>query len=317
MKIISNFGKDSLRFKKVFLAIGVFDGVHLGHQALIKKVIAKAKSVGGTSAVMTFDPHPVQVLHPTKAFPLLVTLPHRLKLIEELGADVCLVIRFTKKFSRLKPEEFIQNFLIKHVHPQEIFVGDDFRFGQNRSGDLALFRSVAWKYHFKVNKTRAVRWQGEKISSTKIRQLIADGNITEASQLLGHSVSILGRVVKGESRGKKLGFPTANIEYHSEVIPPRGVYLVHVIIKCNRLPALANIGVRPTFKRKQEKNMKLEVHILDFNQDIYQREIVVEFVKKIRDERRFISADQLIEQIKLDEKSARSYFMKPPSRGTS
>ncbi len=308
MKIISASGRVS-GSKKTFLAIGVFDGVHRGHQSLIKRAVAKAKHQGAISVVVTFDPHPVHVLYPEIYCPLLVSLPHRLKLIKDLGVDVCMVIRFTKIFSKLSPEEFIQDYLIRKIHPREVFVGDDFRFGQNRSGDLNFFQAAARRYGFKVNIVSAVKEKSAAISSTRIRKLIAAGNIRAASRLMGRLVSVLGTVIKGEARGKDLGFPTANIDPDCDFLPPCGVYLVYANVYDQRLKGIANIGIRPSFDH-QGKNGKIvfEVHILDFNKNIYGQEIIIEFIKRLRDEIKFPSQKELIGQIKMDERKARRYF---------
>ena len=308
MKIISASGRIEAS-KKTFLAIGVFDGVHRGHQFLIRQVVAKAKSEGALSVVMTFDPHPVHILHPQMYCPLLVSLPYRLKLIEDLGVDVCMVIHFTKKFSRLTPEQFIQDYLVKKIHPQKVFIGDDFRFGQNRSGDLNFFKTAARRYGFKVKIVFALKNKSEAISSTRIRCLIASGNLDAAARLLGRLVSVRGTVVRGDSRGKELGFPTANIHPDCDSLPPCGVYLVDVNVNHQRLKGMANIGVRPSFhhQKKTDKTI-IEAHILDFNQNIYGQEMVIEFIKKIRNEIKFPSQEKLTAQIKMDERKARKYF---------
>ena len=307
MKVIYVAGRDQFPFKKPFLAIGIFDGVHHGHQMLIGQVVRKARAAGGTSVVMTFDPHPVHVLHPQIDCPLLVSVVHRLKLIEALGVDVCLVIRFTKKFSHLTPEQFIQNYLVPRIHPQEVFLGDDFRFGQNRSGGLDFLKEAARQYGFKVNIVSAVKFHKERISSTRIRKLIADGKFFAAGRLLGRRVSILGRVVKGDSRGRKLGFPTANLECGCDPLIPPGVYMVYATLDKNKFKGIANVGFRPSFYKREEKIL-FEVHILDFHQNIYGREMIVEIIQKLRDEKEFLTQEALIAQIKADEIKARRYF---------
>ena len=312
MKVIYAAGREKFRFKKPFLAIGIFDGVHRGNQILINRVVRKARAAGGTSVVMTFDPHPVHVLHPQLICPLLASVPHRLKLIEALGVDVCIVVRFTKKFSHLTPEQFIQNYLVQKIHPQEVFLGDDFRFGQNRSGDLDFFRAAARQYGFKVNIVSAVKFHKERISSTRIRKLIADGKLLAASRILGRRVSVLGKVVQGDSRGEKLGFPTANLECGCDPLIPPGVYLVYVILDKKIFKGIANIGFRPSFYKKREGKVLVEVHILDFNKNIYGREMIVEIIQKLRDEKKFLTQEALIAQIKADEIKARRYFQSHP-----
>lgn len=307
MKVIYVVGRSKLEFKKPFLAIGVFDGVHRGHQMLIHQVVQKARASGGTSVVMTFDPHPVHVLHPQIDCPFLVNVSHRLKLIEALGVDICMVVRFTKKFSHLTTERFIRDYLVNRIHPQEVFVGDDFRFGHYRSGDLDFFQEAANRYGFKVTIVPAVKFNKEPISSTRIRKLIADGKFLAASRLLGRRVSVLGTVVKGDSRGKKLGFPTANLECGCDPLIPPGVYIVCATLGKNTLKGIANIGFRPSFYTKKQKAL-FEVHIFDFNKNIYGREMIVEIIQKLRDEKEFLTQEALIAQIKADEIKARRYF---------
>ena len=304
-----NFRTSSKGIKKIFLAIGVFDGIHRGHQSLIKSVVTKATNKDGRSMVMTFDPHPVQVLHPEIYCPLLISLSHRLKLIDELGVDLCMIVPFTKKFSQLNPEEFIENFLIKKINPKEVFVGDDFRFGHDRSGDLKFFQEAARRYGFKVNIVSAVKDKSEAISSTRIRKLIAAGNLLEASELLGRLVSVFGPVVKGDGRGKKLGFPTANVDVSCDLLPPCGVYLVYVVIDQKRFPGLANVGVRPSFNGHTQANrIVVEAHLLGFKRNIYGQKVIVEFIRKLREEIKFSSPENLVHQINLDERKARKYF---------
>jgi riboflavin kinase/FMN adenylyltransferase len=307
MKVMYGIGgADQPRLKNTIVAIGIFDGVHKGHQFLIRRMVACARRRKAKSVLVTFHPHPAQVLH-KREISYLVSLPHRLKIIESLGVDLALVIRFTKSFARLKPEEFVKNYLVERFGIKEVFVGDDFRFGENRSGDVDIFTRMGEKYGFKVNHLHPVKKTKEKISSTQLREFIREGRLDEAASMLGRRVSILGKVVRGDGRGKKLGFPTANIQFDCDVLPPTGVYIVFLAWKGKRYPALANIGFRPSFKN-QNGRLHLEVHILDFNKNIYNQEVTVEFVKKIRDEQKFPSAADLVSQIQKDEQAGRSYF---------
>ena len=225
-------------------------------------------------------------------------------MIADLGIDFCIIIHFTKRFSRLSPEQFIKQYLNDKIKPKEINVGDDFRFGQNRSGDLELFKKEGRRLGFRVNIIPSVSLAGEKISSTRIRELIATGHLQHAARLLGRLVSILGKVEKGDSRGKRLGFPTANIYPTQEILPPLGVYVVNVVLDKRHYAGMANVGLRPSFK-KNNNRANIEVYILDFNKGIYGKEIVVEFIKKIREEKEFLSQDALVNQLKKDEKKAR------------
>lgn len=306
MKVIYGIGRVKSALSNAVAAIGVFDGVHKGHQALIRRMVACARRKKAKSLVITFHPHPVEVLHKRK-LPYLVSLPHRLKLMEELGVDIILVIKFTKSFAHFKPEEFVKKYLVERLGVREVFVGDDFRFGENRAGNVDLFTQIGVRYGFKVNHMNPVKKTSDKISSSWLRELIGSGCLKEAVSLLGRNVTILGKVVHGDGRGKTLGYPTANIKFDCDVLPPRGVYIVGVDLQGQRFRGVANIGCRPSFKRK-DLNVKLEVHIFDFKNNIYSREITVEFLKKIRDEKKFSSMDHLARQIRYDEKAARRYF---------
>jgi len=305
MKVIYGIGKVKKVFKNAVLAIGVFDGLHIGHQKLIKAAVKRAKSLKGPAIVMTFSPHPVQVLYPDNYLPFIISLPHRLKLIKRLDVMACIVVRFTKRFSQLAAQEFIKRYLIDHINPVEVFVGDDFRFGQNRSGTIEYFKEVGRRYGFKVNGISAVKEGRKKIGSSRIRRLIMEGKISLAKRFLGRNVSIMGKVVKGDGRGKKLSFPTANIHHKNAVIPPVGVYAVYAVIDNKCFKGMANIGRRPSFKKKINR-INVEVHIFNFKRTLYSKEIIIEFVKKIRNERMFTSKEKFIAQLKRDEVKSKS-----------
>ncbi len=309
MKIIFALGRKRLKFKKSFLTIGVFDGIHRGHRILIEQLVRRARALRGTSVVMTFWPHPIHVLYPQMRCPLLTSLPQRLELIEELGVQACVVIPFTKTFSRLSAQRFIQEYIVQNIQPQEIILGDDFRFGQNRQGDLGLLKAFAKRHGFRVRIIKAIQKDQRRISSSRIRALIARGKLLKARRLLGHCASLWGRVIKGDARGKRLGFPTANIQTDHAVFVPHGVYLVWVTIGKTRHQGIANIGLRPSFP-KTKRNPTLEVHILDFHRGIYGQGVIVELIKKLRNERKFSSSKELVAQIERDEKRAREYFQK-------
>ena len=308
MKIIYGVEHIKQKFKNPVMAIGVFDGLHRGHQQLIQQAIREAKKIKGTALVMTFWPHPAHVLRPEIRLPLLVSLPHRLKLLEGMGVDVCVVIPFTKSFSRLSPEEFVKNYLAKNIKPIEIFVGYDFRFGKDRLGDLNLFKAIGKTFGFKVNVLHAIKGGSNAISSTRIRELVAQGEFTQASRLLGRSVSTMGIVCRGDARGKTLGFPTANIDPDGELIPPRGVYAVSVLINKKKYGGMVNIGRRPSFK--SDNKISIEVHIFHFRKEIYNKTVIIEFIKKIRDEKFFFSTERLIRQLCHDEMKAKEILSK-------
>ncbi len=301
MKVIYGLGKTKLRFSNPIVAIGIFDGLHRGHQILIKKLVNRVRKVHGQSIVLTFYPHPVHVLHPEVYLPYIISLTHRLKLLEEMGVDVCIVEKFTKSFSKLTPDEFVVKYLVKKIGVKEIFVGDDFRFGARREGNSIVFNEMASRYGFVFHAVHPIKATKGKVSSTDIRKLIEEGRLKDAEKFLGRPVGLLGKVERGDSRGKSIGFPTANIYADNEVFPPRGVYAVYVEINHKRYKGMANVGFAPTF-HKQSRRMHVEVNIFDWNQNLYGKEILIEFIKKIRDEKIFPSVDQLIEQLQKDKK---------------
>ena len=306
MKVIYGISHWKKPFNNPVLAIGVFDGVHLGHQDLMRATIKKARAIQGASVVMTFSPHPVQVLHPEDHLPLITPLPYRLKLLEKLGIDVCLVVHFTKKFSHLSPEQFIRHYIHRAIKAKVIIVGDDFRFGQDRAGTLNLFQEAGKKYGFKVIGLHQVKRNKKVISSTLIRRWVGEGKFTKASRLLGRPVALYGKVVRGDARGKNLGYPTANIDLDQSIIPPLGVYAVNVFLDGKKYRGVANIGRRPSFHKNDP--VKLEVHIFNFYKNIYGKEINVELLKKIRNERYFFSKEKLVRQIHHDAQKAISFF---------
>lgn len=306
MKIFKGIASVKGEFKNCVVAIGVFDGLHLGHQLLIRNAVRRAKALGGKAIVMTFDPHPVHVLRPENHLPLLVSLPFRLKLIAALGVDAVVVVRFTKTFSRLSPQQFISKYLVRPFLPREIIVGDDFRFGQNRSGTISVFEHAGQKYAFEVVSVKTTKAGHKKFSSTVARDAIAVGNLKKASLILGRPVSLLGPVVRGDQRGKTLGYPTANIVPTGEILPPQGVYCVRIVLGRQSFLGIANVGVRPSFHK--EDRLNVEVHIFDFKKNIYGKEICVAFLHKIRNEMYFPSSKDLVAQIQKDEAFARKWF---------
>lgn len=300
MKVIYNVGNMKKVFNKSVLAIGVFDGLHRGHQKLIRAAIEKAKDVKGEAVVMTFHPHPAQVLRPDIETPYIISLPYRIKLIEKLGGAYCIVINFTKSFSKLSPKKFIEEYLMRNLRPIEIFVGDDFRFGKGRTGSVEYFKELGSKFGFHVNAVHHVKGDSKKISSSQIRQFIKQGQLYKAGIQLGRPVSIMGKVVKGDGRGKLLGYPTANIFPENEVLPPNGVYAVNVLLDGKKYQGVTNIGIRPSFKEDSLNPLNIETHIFDFNRQIYGKEIILEFIQNIRKEKIFKGSSELSSQITKD-----------------
>jgi len=307
MKVISLSGTSKLHLKKTCAAIGIFDGVHRGHQYLIKQMMSTARRLKARPIVITFFPHPAHVLRPDIKLGYLTSLQDRFRLLSDQGIAACLVVPFNRSFAKIQPQKFIKDILVKKCGVKAIFVGNDFRFGKDRSGDVALCQALGPGYGYEMHAVAALKQGRDIISSTLIRRLIGEGRLKEASKLLGRAVSVSGAVVKGSARGKGLGFPTANIAYEADVLPPQGVYVVEVLLGKKRYPAIANIGTRPSFE-KQISQLHLEVHILDFSKDIYGKYLEVIFLKKIRNEKKFTKLQDLVRQIQKDEVFARRYL---------
>ncbi|HXI84479.1 MAG TPA: bifunctional riboflavin kinase/FAD synthetase [Verrucomicrobiae bacterium] len=311
MQIFRTFEELAKHSQKVCLAIGVFDGVHLGHQRVIGQAGDDARAAGGTSVVLTFDPHPLRVLQPDKAPLLLTSTEHKLTLLEKLGVDACLLLTFDKPFSLTPPENFVDTVARQTNHLQEICVGTRFRFGHDRAGDVRLMEALAPHYGFVAKEIKSVMLGEEMISSTAIRQHVLGGRLDRAAAMLGRTFSILGTVESGDQRGRELGFPTANLNPHNEVLPPDGVYAVRVVVGEEQFGGVVNIGVRPTFAG-MEPRRTLEVHILDFARELYGQNIEVLFLSKLRDEQKFVSAEALKMQIAADVCEARKVLARQP-----
>jgi riboflavin kinase/FMN adenylyltransferase len=304
MQVFRTFEELAKHSQKVCLAIGVFDGVHLGHQRVMGQARDDAQAADGTAVVLTFDPHPMRVLQPDKAPLLLTSTDHKLALIDKFGMDACLLLTFDKPFSLTPPERFINTVARQANQLQEICVGSRFRFGHDRAGDVRLMETLAPQYGFVAKEIKSVMLGEEMISSTAIRQHVLNGHLDRAAAMLGRTFSILGTVEPGDQRGRELGFPTANLNPHNEVLPPNGVYAVRVAIGSEQLGGVVNIGVRPTFAGTQPPRV-LEVHILDFMRELYGKKVEVLFLSKLRDEQKFASAEALKTQITADIHAAR------------
>jgi riboflavin kinase / FMN adenylyltransferase len=303
MEVFRTLEEVAGNFDRVCLAIGAFDGIHLGHQRVIGQARDDARTKGVGSVVLTFDPHPMRILQPDKAPQLLTSTEHKLKLIEKLRVDATLALAFDKSFSLLPAEKFIET-VAKTNRVQEICVGTRFRFGHNRAGDVRLLETLAPKYGFEAREIKPVQLDDEMISSTAIRRYILHGQLDRAAAMLGRQFSVLGTVETGDQRGREIGFPTANLNLHDEVLPPDGVYIVRVLLGQGSFGGVANIGTRPTFEARSSRRL-MEVHMLDFNGEIYGQDLEVEFVKKLREEQKFDSAEALKRQITADVTCAR------------
>jgi riboflavin kinase / FMN adenylyltransferase len=307
-------GSDKLgaRGRGCVLTIGNFDGLHLGHRALLDAVVARAHALERQAAVYTFDRHPRRVLQPELHLPRLTSRDQMEHGLRAEGIDLLIVEPFTRELSDLEPERFVEQVLVERIGPAEVFVGRDFRFGHGRAGSDETLRRMLPAYGVRVSVIAQVLVEGEDVSSTRIRRLLAEGRVEEVARCLGRPYSVWGRVVAGERRGRTLGFPTANLAPENELIPARGVYATTVrkiesSAPCSpAYPAVTNIGTRPTFEPGQ---LLVETHLLDFDGDLYDSRIEVSFEARIRDERRFSGPDELRAQIELDAARARALLL--------
>jgi len=297
-------GLGSLR-GPVHLAIGVFDGVHPGHRAVIEAALADARADGGSAVVVTFDPHPQAVLRPDSAPRLLTSTAHKLRLIGALGVDHLLVLPFTQELASKEPDPFVRELRAAPDRLGGIIVGHEWSFGRGRSGNLDLLRRLGAELGFNVTGVPEVRAGGAPVSSTRIRTAIASGAIEEAAGLLGRRYSVLGRVAAGDGVARQLGFPTANLHTDREQFPPDGVYAARARIQGGDWLAVVNIGVRPTRAEAGRLRM-LEAHLLDFSGNLYDQALEIEFTRLLREERTFPSLDALREQIARDVLDARA-----------
>jgi riboflavin kinase/FMN adenylyltransferase len=311
MKVFNHLDQIIEPFKHAVITIGNFDGVHIGHQALFHEAIEKAEAIGGTSVAMTFEPHPLRVMKKNNHPPLITLYEQKSELIERTGIDVLICVPFTLEFAAQTAEQFVRDLLVRKIGIKAIVVGQDYSFGKNREGDLDLLKSYGPEYGFEVivaGWIKSARALADRISSTKIRQLVMDGRMERAEKMLGRNYQIRGKVVAGRDRGGKLlGIPTANINLHDELCPKTGIYAVTVECGGNQHRGVANIGYSPTFK---DHEFTVEVHILDFSANIYDKQIRVNFIKRIRDEIKFSNISELIDQIKLDIAAAHKILAK-------
>jgi riboflavin kinase/FMN adenylyltransferase len=288
------------------LALGNFDGLHRGHLKIIERVRRGAAEHGGTPMAMTFDPHPSRVVRPDKAPPLLMTKQQRIEAFEQAGIAAVAIVRFTRELSQWDPEMFVRTVLVEWLRVSEVWVGANFLFGHDRSGNFSTLRSLGQRYGFRADKIDPVRYKEFVVSSTRIRRLVSEGRMDEAGALLGHQFYIDGRVVGGAHRGRELGFPTANLETENELLPPNGVYATMTTIDGVVHPSITNVGVRPTFG--DTTRTIIEAYVLGFDEDLYGRQVRLGFVQRLRDERKFEDVDALRAQIEADQRRAERLF---------
>ena len=299
------------KFKNPAITIGNFDGVHKGHQALFQRVKQLAEELNGESVVVTFDPHPLEVLFPKKAPSFITSHRYKLDLIASCGIDATIVIPFDHKFSQMSAREFVEAVLVEKIGARAIVVGHDYRFGHSREGDIAFLKQLGEQYGFKVETVSGLRVNDTVVSSTAIRQMITSGNIREANRLLGRSFEVSGTVIPGRKRGVSLGFPTANIRMPAITPPRTGVYVVQAEVDGKTYGGAANLGYNPTFG---DTDLSLEAHLFDFDRDIYGKPITIRFIDRLRDELRFSSPDELAAQIKKDVNTAKKILADRASR---
>ena len=306
MEIIEHINNIEKPYDNAVITIGNFDGVHIGHQALFHEVIEKADEINGTSIVMTFEPHPVRVLKKNGHPPLITLYEQKVELIENSGIDVLICIPFTMEFAEISAKEFVEDMLLTRIGMKAIVVGQDYTFGKDRKGNLGLLQTYAKNLGFEVivaDWIMTLNKSHDRISSTRTRKLVMAGKVAETQKLLGRYYQIRGVVTTGRNRGGELlGFPTANIVLYDELCPKTGVYAVTVEFGNKKHKGVANIGYSPTFG---DQLFSVEVHILDFDENIYDRKIRVNFIQRIRDEKKFSNISELSDQIKKDIVKAR------------
>lgn len=292
------------------LTIGTFDGVHIGHQKIIEQLNSEAQKIGGESVLFTFYPHPKQVLFPdSDHLRLIQTQSEKLIKLRECGLQNVIVFPFTKEFSRLTAVEFVRDFLVNRLKVKKLVIGYDHQFGKNREGTLEFLKNIAEVYDFEVIEIPAQEVDEVNVSSTKIRNALLEGNVELANQFLGDEFTLNGKVVHGDQLGRKIGFPTANLELSSKdkLIPALGAYVVMVRIREEMLSGMMNIGIRPTVSH--ENTVRIELNIFDFNSDIYGEQLEVYLLKRIRGEKKFSSIEELKDQLQLDESIVRNYIL--------
>lgn len=306
---LDNLPKD---IKHPVVTIGNFDGVHWAHQAIFTRVIERARDIDGTSMVITFEPHPIKVMSPEKAKPLITLMEQKKELVSKQGIDILLLIQFTLEFAAIPARYFVKDILVDTIGIKEIVVGHDYAFGHNREGNIDLLKEMGQEFGFKVHQVGPVYVGKSLVSSTSIRNLIMEGNVSEARGLLGRNYQIRGKVIRGRNRGGPLlGYPTANLKVVDELIPKEGVYVVTVELKGKIYQGLTNIGYNPTFK---DKALSVETHIFDLSADIVGEKIKINFLSRLRDQIPFASARELSEQISRDIQEARELFSREKNR---
>lgn len=288
--------------------IGNFDGVHLGHQDLIRDLVARAAKIGGTPVVVTFHPHPLQVLAPNNAPLQIQNLDQKLDIIASLGIPLTVVVPFDMQLAQQSARDFAVDILWERLRIKEIYVGPNFAFGHRRQGSFNLLKEIGEEKGFLAGKIRQVQFRGNRVSSTAIRQSLVSGQVGLARRLLARPYALEGTIIHGIGLGSKFQIPTANLQTANELIPRRGVYVTKLHVDGVAYRGVTNIGFRPTVNREAAASLSIETHVLDFNQDVYGKRVRLEFINRLRDERRFAGPQALVEQIRKDKENARRYY---------
>jgi len=293
----------SLGLKNPVLTIGNFDGVHLGHQKILKKAIQRARVLDGVSVVYTFHPHPLKIVRPEAEPQSITTFEEKVRLIAGLGIDFLVCENFTRQFAEQPPEEFIKNIIVDRIHPREIIIGHDYAFGKNRKGSIQLLQKMGEIFHFKVQVIDNITIKNIPVRSTTVRRLISLGKVSLAAKLLGRPYSLSGRVVHGKQR--HIGFPTANLSPGKNLIPKNGVYAIRAQTPHGVFKGIANVGNNPTFDNDR---LTIEAHLFDFNENLYGKDITVAFIKRVRPEKKFSEVPSLVKQIERDITTAKIFL---------
>ena len=300
-------GTDNAKIvRPTVVTLGVFDGLHLGHQLIMQTVLERARTVGAVPTVITFEPHPRAVLHPESAPPLLQTFDQKIEALGVLGIEQTIVIRFDRDFAQIRAEDFLSDVIADRLHAREVYLGRGFAFGHDRKGNIDLLRTVSKSLGFFADEVAEVRLRGRRVSSSRIRELLHQGQVNVARRMLGRPYGVEGRVVRGAERGVTLGFPTANLHPQNRVIPRGGVYVTATLIDGQWCRSVTNIGTRPTFGSDNESSV--ETFVMNWSGDLYGDVVRVRFLHRLRDEKRFNSIDELKSQINQDVAWAEKYF---------
>jgi len=300
-------GTDNAKIARpTVLTLGVFDGLHLGHQLIMKTIVERARATGAVPTVITFDPHPRALLHPESAPPLLQTFDQKIEALGVLGIEQTIVLRFDQNFAQIRAEDFLRTVIADRLHAKEVYLGCGFAFGHGREGNIELLRTVSQSLGFFADEVPELRLRGRRVSSSRIRELLQQGQVNIARRMLGRPYGVEGRVVRGAERGAMLGFPTANLHPENRVIPRNGVYVTATLIDGQWRRSVTNIGTRPTFGSDNESSV--ETFVMNWSGDLYGDVVRVRFLTRLREEKKFSSIDELKSQIERDVAHAQSYF---------